>query len=68
MTKKQISYRDSLEEVEQIIEEMETGTIDIDQLTDKISRALLLLSDCKKKLKKSEDEIRNLLQKIEKEE
>ncbi len=61
MAEKKFSYNKSIEEIETILEEIENKEIDIDQLTAKVKKALDLLSQCKNKLEKTENEVSELL-------
>ena len=65
MKEKKISYKDSLQEIEEILEKIESKEIDLDQLTEHIKRAVELLSVCKNKLTTSEKEVYELLKHIE---
>ena len=62
------TYKKALEEIEAIVEEIEQETVDVDVLTEKVKRAAYLISLCKDKLKKTDDEIRKVLEDFEKEE
>ena len=61
MTKKKRSYRESIEEVEAILEDIETGDVNIDDLADKIKSAAEILQECKDKLFRTEQEIEKIL-------
>jgi exodeoxyribonuclease VII small subunit len=60
-------YKDALEEIERIVDEIENETVDIDMLTEKIKRAAFLIKYCKQKLRKTDDEIRKILDELESE-
>jgi len=62
------SYTDALEELQSIVEEIESGKTDIDDLTTKIRRAASLIQICKTKLTASEDEVEKLLADLEEDE
>lgn len=61
------TYKEAFEELQQIVESIESGDIAVDELTEKINRASALLSICKAKLTASEAEVEKLLHKLEKE-
>jgi len=61
-------YKDSIEELESIVEEIENETVDIDALYAKVKRATFLIKLCKKRLKKTDSEVKNVLKEFEKEE
>ncbi|MCC7317794.1 MAG: exodeoxyribonuclease VII small subunit, partial [Bacteroidales bacterium] len=49
MTEK-INYTDAFEELQIIVAEMEKGEITVDQLSEKVQRAAVLIQVCKEKL------------------
>lgn len=61
-------YREALEEIEAIVEEIESESVDIDVLTDRVKRATFLIKLCKAKLKKTDDEVKKVLKEFEAEE
>ena len=61
MAKKEQGYRQSIEEIEIILAKIESGEIDIDNLTAEIKRAAKLLQDCKEKLFKTEQEVEKVI-------
>lgn len=65
--KNQISYKQALEELEKIVDEIEKGEIDVDLLTEKVKRAAFLSQICKSKLRKTQEELDKLLSEIEQE-
>jgi len=60
-------YKDAIEEIERIVNEIENETVDVDMLTEKIKRAAFLIKYCKQKLRKTDDEIRKVLDELESE-
>ena len=61
-----ISYQDAVAELEEILSEIETGEADVDVLSEKVKRALFLISYCRAKLKHTDDEVRKLIAGFEK--
>ena len=61
MTKKEPSFRKSIDELEIILAKMESGETDIDELTTEIKRAAKLLQDCKDKLFRTEQEVEKIM-------
>ncbi|MEW6602543.1 MAG: exodeoxyribonuclease VII small subunit [Nitrospirota bacterium] len=59
------NYKEALEELEAIVEEIENETADIDVLTEKVKRAAYLIKYCREKLRKTDDEIRKVLEDFE---
>jgi len=66
MAKKDISYNEAIDEIQQILQEIESEKIDIDLLSIKVKKATELIALCKQKLKKADEEIENLMKSIEK--
>ena len=64
--KDHLSYKQALEELEKIVDEIENGEIDVDLLAEKVKRATFLSQICKSKLKKTQEELDKLLSEIEK--
>ena len=58
-------YKEAMEEIERIVDEIENETVDVDMLTEKIKRAAFLVKYCKQKLRKTDDEIRKVLDELE---
>ena len=52
-------------EIEEILEKIETGELDVDALTDKVKRVAKLLDICKTKLKTTETEIQKVIEGLE---
>lgn len=65
MTKKQISYSEAVLEIEDILQQIENGELDIDILSEKVKRVSYLLKHCKKKLTQTETEVQKILDDIE---
>ncbi|MBI5739781.1 MAG: exodeoxyribonuclease VII small subunit [Nitrospirae bacterium] len=61
------AYKEALEEIEAIVEEIEGETVDVDVLTEKVKRAAHLIRLCKAKLKATDGEVKKILQEFEKE-
>jgi len=60
-------YKEALEEIESIVEEIENETVDVDVLAEKVKRAAFLIKYCKAKLKTTDNEVKNILKEFEKE-
>ncbi len=61
MAKKEIKYEAAVQELVEIVNKMENDELDIDQLSDQLKRAKLLVKLCKDKLTKTDEEIKKLL-------
>lgn len=63
-TKKQ-TYQEALTEIDEILEKIESNTLDIDDLADKVKRVAFLLKFCKEKLQRTNDEVDKILNDME---
>lgn len=57
-----LTYSKAEEELNLILEEIETENVDIDNLTKKIKRACELLKFCNAKLKSTDEEVKKILE------
>ena len=55
------TYVDAFEELQTIVSDIERGEISIDELSQKVKRAALLIDVCKAKLTSTEKEVNNIL-------
>ena len=58
---KNMKYEKAMQELEQIVSQMENGTLDIDSMLTKLKRAQELVALCRNKLTKTEAEINAML-------
>ena len=61
MTKKPLKYSDAISEIEEIVAQIESNELDIDELTEKIKRVSELLKFCKAKLRSTEEEVQKIM-------
>jgi exodeoxyribonuclease VII small subunit len=59
------TYGEAMAEIEEILEKIESGELDVDELTDKVRRVANLLELCRKKLKTTEAEIQKVIEGLE---
>ena len=59
------TYGEAMTEIEEILEKIESGELDVDDLTDKVKRVASLLDICKTKLKTTEVEIQKVIESLE---
>ena len=62
---KEPGYGEAITEIEEILEKIEAGELDVDELTDKVKRVASLLDTCRKKLKTTEAEIQKVIEGLE---
>ncbi|MDR0205889.1 MAG: exodeoxyribonuclease VII small subunit [Bacteroidales bacterium] len=58
------TYQDAFEELQLLARKMENAEISVDKLTEMLKRATLLINICKKKLSDTEEEVKELLEKM----
>lgn len=56
-----LTYTEAYKELQEIIRQMENADITVDELSEKIERASFLISICKNKLLKTEEEINKIM-------
>jgi exodeoxyribonuclease VII small subunit len=61
MAKQQIKYSEAIVEIEEILELIESGELDVDELTGKVKRVSQLIQLCKTKLHEADEDIRKIL-------
>lgn len=64
--KKGLSYKEAINEIEEILLQIENDEPDVDQLSEKVKRLSSLVSWCREKLHNTEEEIEKILKEIEK--
>ena len=58
---KEVNYEEAVHQLENIVEKMERGELDVDSMVSQLKRAQEIVKLCKKKLKHTDDEIQKLL-------
>ncbi|HUR11103.1 MAG TPA: exodeoxyribonuclease VII small subunit [Flavitalea sp.] len=61
----QINYTDAFEELQKIVLEIEQGEISVDELSEKVKRAALLIKICKSKLTTTEEDVNKILKELD---
>ena len=59
--KEEIKYEAAYAELQAIVHRMENDELNIDQMSEQIKRAQLLIKLCKEKLTKTDEEIKKIL-------
>ena len=62
-----INYTAAFEELQMIVRDIESGDIGVDELSEKVKRASVLIAICKDKLFKTEDDVNQILKELESE-
>lgn len=60
-----MKYQEAFEEIQLIVQEIESGDITVDELSAKVKRAKELIKVCKDKLFKTEDDVNKILKELE---
>ena len=59
------SYAEAFRELQDIVAEIEQGEISVDDLSDKVKRASLLIRICKDKLSRTEEDVSKILKELD---
>lgn len=65
--KEENSYGKAMNELQTLMNEIESNQLDIDQLMNKVKRASELIKFCKKQLTKTNEDIQKVLDELDKE-
>ncbi|MBR2961783.1 MAG: exodeoxyribonuclease VII small subunit [Alistipes sp.] len=57
----ELSYADSMAEIEKIVAELQREDCDIDTLAERTRRAVTLIENCRQRLRRSQEEVEKLL-------
>jgi exodeoxyribonuclease VII small subunit len=63
--KKKLTYSQAIGELEKIVDEIESESVDVDVLAEKVKRATYLIKFCKSNLRTTEEEVKKVLSDIE---
>ena len=61
----QQNYTEAFEELQQIVSEIEHGQISVDELSQKVKRATVLIKICREKLTATEIDVSQILKELE---
>jgi exodeoxyribonuclease VII small subunit len=59
------NYQEAYQELAEIVKELESNNVSIDEMSKKVKRAAALAHICKEKLKITEKEVAEILQELE---
>ncbi|MDD4602435.1 MAG: exodeoxyribonuclease VII small subunit [Bacteroidales bacterium] len=62
-----ISYTETFKELQSLVNDIESGEISVDQLSEKVKRAAQLIKICKDLLTSTETDVNQILKEIEEE-
>ena len=60
----EINYTNAFEELQNIVQEIEQGEISVDELAEKVKRAVVLIKICKEKLVATETDVTGTLKEL----
>jgi exodeoxyribonuclease VII small subunit len=60
MAKKEFSFNEAVVRIEKILQNIESGNLDVDKLATEVKEASELIKQCQKKLKTTEEEINSI--------
>lgn len=67
MTKKNLTYKEALEELQTIVSLLESNKLEVDEMTEKIERASYLFKFCKNLLQSTQNNVEKVLKDLENE-
>jgi len=65
MAEKKIAFKEAMSELEKILSQIETGELDVDDLSGKVKRASELIRTCQNKLRETEEDINKIIGEME---
>jgi len=60
-----LNYTEAFDELQTIVTEIEQGEISVDELSEKVKRAAVLIKVCKAKLTSTEEEVNTILKELD---
>jgi len=61
MAKEEVKFEEKMKELEDIVNELESGEIDLDLSIEKYTKAMKLVKECDEKLKKIEKQVSKIV-------
>ena len=65
MKNDEFRYGDAIKEIEEILEDIESEDLDVDDLTEKVKRVAQLIKLCRKKLTQTEEAVAKILEEMQ---
>ncbi|MGZ3844726.1 MAG: exodeoxyribonuclease VII small subunit [Flavisolibacter sp.] len=59
-----LKYSSAFKELQEIVSEIESGEISVDELSEKVKKAAQLIKFCKAKLTSTEEDVNNILKEL----
>lgn len=64
MEKETLTYTAAFEELKEIVDQLENDSVSVDELTEKMKRATVLMKICRDKLTKTEEEVNKTIEEL----
>ena len=61
---KELTYTAAFEELKEIVDQLENDSVSVDELTEKMKRATVLMKICRDKLTKTEEEVNKTIEEL----
>ncbi len=58
---KEVSFEDKIRELEEIVKELESGEVNLDEAIDKYTKAMKLAKECSDRLNKATEKVNKIL-------
>lgn len=65
MTKKIIKYKEAAEELNSILESLESDAVDVDEVSIKVKKAIELIVLCREKIENTEIQVKKIVKEFE---
>jgi exodeoxyribonuclease VII small subunit len=65
INKKNLSYKEAITEIDEILSQLENNELDVDELSEKVKRVSQLVTLCKEKLHNTEQEVDKILKEMD---
>jgi exodeoxyribonuclease VII small subunit len=65
INKKNLSYKEAITEIDEILSQLENNELDVDELSEKVKRVSQLVTLCKEKLHHTEQEVDKILKEMD---
>jgi exodeoxyribonuclease VII small subunit len=59
------NYKEAFDELQTIVNDIELGEISVDELAEKVKRAIVLIGICKAKLASTEEDVNRILKELD---
>jgi len=64
---KKLTYSKAMEELNKILEDLESEKVDVDEIIDKVKTAISIIKFCREKIENTELELKEVVKELDKE-